>query len=186
MEQTPEKKTQEPTAKYDVADHNREVGLVCTQWAYLEWLLEVAIWWFRGLLAEGTPDSERDAATADMPVSSLADQACNLATSKLTETDELAAMDGIRRRIKAVVDERNLAVHGVRSLLPDETVVARVTRGKYKGTLQRLPMIRLRSLNAEIARIIAVFEPLLYKHGVIEGITAITEHEQKAHQGYPT
>jgi hypothetical protein len=64
--------------------------------------------------------------------------------------------------------ERNLAVHGVRDLLPDATVVARVTRGEYKGTLQHLPMIRLNSLNKEVNRIIDVIQPLLHRHGVIE------------------
>ena len=54
----------------------------------------------------------------------------------------------------------------------DATVEAhRVTRGKYEGTLQHLPLIRLRSLNDEVAKIIAVIEPLLHSHGVIEGIT---------------
>jgi hypothetical protein len=59
-------------------------------------------------------------------------------------------------------------------LLPGETVVARVTRGKYKGTLQSLPTIRLKSLNAEVGRIIAVIEPILHAHGVITGLTEDT------------
>jgi hypothetical protein len=152
-----------------VAAHIAEVGLLCTQWAYLEWMLEIAIWWFLDLLDKS--DGERMTETSGKPVSVLAREAGNIAHQKLTSASELGAIKDAVRRIEESIDERNLAVHGVRSLLPDETVIARVTRGKYKGTLQRLPLIRLRSLNAEVARIIAVIEPLLHAHGVIEGIT---------------
>ena len=62
--------------------------------------------------------------------------------------------------------------------MPDEAVLARVTRGKYKGTLQHLPLIRLRSLNDEVARIIAVIEPLLHSHGVSEGVTEVSRRYQ--------
>jgi hypothetical protein len=155
-----------------VAAHNAEVGLLCTQWAYLEWMLEIAIWWFRDLLDKS--DYERMTETSGKPVSVLAREAGNIAHQKLTSASELNAIKDVVSRIEESIDERNLAVHGVRSLLPDETVIARVTRGKYKGTLQRLPLIRLRSLNAEVARIIAVIEPLLHAHGVIEGITEVS------------
>ena len=154
-----------------VAAHNAEVGLLCTQWAYLEWMLEIAIWWFLDLLDKS--DEERITATGGKPISVLAREAANIAHRKLTSA-QLDAMKEVAKRIEASLDERNLAVHGVRQLMPDETVVARVTRGKYKGTLQRLPLVRLASLNAEVGRIIAVIEPLLHSHGVVEGITAVS------------
>jgi hypothetical protein len=149
--------------------HLREVGLLCSQWAYLEWMLEIAIWWFCDLLDQ--PSEKRIIETGGKPVSVLAREAGNIAYRKLTSASELEAMKEVARRVEESIDERNLAIHGVRKLLPDETVSARVTRGKYKGTLQALPLIRLRSLNSEVARIIAVIEPLLQSHGVIEGIT---------------
>jgi hypothetical protein len=162
-----------------VAAHNAEVGLLCTQWAYLEWMLEIAIW-FRDLLDKS--DYERMTETSGKPVSVLAREAGNIAHQKLTSASELNAIKDVVSRIEESIDERNLAVHGVRSLLPDETVIARVTRGKYKGTLQRLPLIRLRSLNAEVARIIAVIEPLLHAHGVIEGITEVSRRYSSPEQ----
>ena len=61
--------------------------------------------------------------------------------------------------------------HGVRTLSPDEVVLARVTRGRNRGTLQNLSLIRLRSLSEEVAKIVAVMESLLYSNGVIEGMT---------------
>jgi hypothetical protein len=82
-------------------------------------------------------------------------------------------MKAVARRIEESLDERNLAVHGVRQLMPNEAVVASVTRGQYKGTLQHLPLIRLRSLNDEAASIIAVIEPLLHSHGVIGNHRAV-------------
>jgi hypothetical protein len=154
-----------------VSAHNSEVGLLCSQWAYLEWLVEIAIWWCSDLLDKSCED--RETATAGKPLSVLARQAGNIAHRKLTSESELAAMKGAAKRIEECIDERNLAVHGVREVMPDETVLARVTRGKYKGALQRLPLVRLKSLNHEVARIIAVIEPLLHSHGVIEGSTGV-------------
>jgi len=149
-----------------VSVHNSQVGLLCSQWAYLEWMLEIAVWWFGDLLDKS--DEDRLAETVGKPISVLAREAGNIAYRKLTSTSELDAMKEVTKRIEEIIDERNLAVHGVRQLVPDETVLARATQGRYKGTLQHLSLIRLRSLNDEVARIIAVVEPLLHSHGVIE------------------
>ncbi len=160
----------EPRNISDMNAHLQQVGLLCSQWAYLEWMVEIAIWWFSDLL--DASDDKRTAETGSKPMSILAREMRNIAYQKLLSPSELDAMKDAATRIESIIDERNLAVHGIRQLLPDETVVVpRVARGKYKGRLQRLPMIRLRSLNAEVARIIAVIEPLLLKHGVIAGIT---------------
>ena len=158
-----------------VLAHNSQVGLLCTQWAYLEWMLEIAIWWFSDLLDKS--DEERITETGGKPISVLAREASNIAHRKLTAS-ELDAMKDVARRVEESLDERNLAVHGVRQLMPDEAVLARVTRGKYKATLQHLPLIRLRSLNDEVAKIIAVIEPLLHSHGVIETMTEASRRYQ--------
>lgn len=155
-----------------ISAHNEEVGLLCTQWAYLEWMLEIAVWWFCGLL-----DAHADGRTmtGGIDIIGLARRARDLAHRKLSDQAERDAMADIVRRIGIVINERNLAVHGVRSLQPDEIVLATVARGKYKNTLQNLSLMRLRSLNEEVAGIIADIEPLLYRHGVIEGVTEISK-----------
>jgi hypothetical protein len=152
-----------------VLAHNSQIGFLCTQWAYLEWMLEVAIWWFSDLLDKS--DEERLTETGGKPISVLAREASNIAHRKLTSKSDLDAMKEIAKRVEESLAERNLAIHGVHTLTPDEAVLARVTRGKYKGTLQHLSLIRLRSLNEEVERIIAVMESLLHSHGVIEGMT---------------
>jgi hypothetical protein len=162
-----------------IADHNREVGLLCTQWAYLEWLLEIAIWWFVDLL--DTPDDGR-ALTGAISIGGLARKARDLAHRKLSTKPDLDAMADIAARVEAVIDERNLAIHGVRSLQPDETVLAAVARGKYRHKPQSVSLLRLQSLNAEVSRIIAVIEPLLAEHGVIEGITEISKRYTSPYQ----
>ena len=126
-----------PNDRDMVSVHNEQVGLLCAQWAYLEWLLEVAIWWFNGLL--NADDDEREKATGGKSITALANEAADHAHRKLSSTKEHADINDVARRIKEALDERNLAVHGVRQLMSDESVLARVTRGKYKGTLQRLP-----------------------------------------------
>ena len=117
-------------------------------------------------------DEERLTETGGKPISILAREAGNIAHRKLTSKHDLDAMKDIAKRIEESLTERNLAIHGVRTLSPDEVVLARVTR----GTLQNLSLIRLRSLNEEVGQIIAVMESLLYSNGVIEGMTEASRH----------
>jgi hypothetical protein len=56
----------------DVAAHLMEVGLLCSQWAYLEWLLERAIWWFLDL--RKTP-TDGQTVTAGLSIDALARKA---------------------------------------------------------------------------------------------------------------
>src|SRR5215813_4016929 len=136
-----------------VLAHHYQIGLLCAQWAYLEWMLEVAIWWFSDLLDKS--DEQRLTETGGKPISVLAREAGNIAHRKLTLKSDIDAMKDIAKRIEESLAERNLAVHGVRTLSPDEVVLASVTRGRYRGTLQNLSLIRLRSLNEEVGQIIA-------------------------------
>ena len=133
-------------------------------------MLEIAIWWFSDLLDKS--EEERITETGGKPFSVLAREAYNIAHRKLTSS-ELDALKEVAKRVEESIDERNLAIHGVRSLQPDEPVLA-TSRGKYKNTLQPLSLVRLQSLNDEVARIIAVIEPLLAEHGVIQGVTEIS------------
>jgi hypothetical protein len=113
-------------------------------------------------------------------IGGLARKARDLAHRKVSTKSDLDAMGDIAARVEAIIDERNLAVHGFRSLQPDEILLAAVARGKYKNTLQLLSLIRLRSLNAEVGRIIAVIE--LADHGVIEGVTATSRRYRSPNQ----
>src|SRR5262245_7661886 len=133
-----------------VLAHNSQIGLLCTQWVYLEWMLEVAIWWFSDLLDKS--DEERLTETGGKPISVLAREAGNIAHRKLTSKHDLDAMKDIPKRIEESLTERNLAIHGVRTLSTEDVVLARVTRGRNRGTLQNLSLIRLRSLNEEVAQ----------------------------------
>ena len=97
-----------------VLAHNSQVGLLCTQWAYLEWMLEVAIWWFSDLLDK--THEERITETGGKPISVLAREAGNIAHRKLTSGSELDAMKEVAKRVEESLDERNLAIHGVRQV----------------------------------------------------------------------
>ena len=119
-----------------VLAHHYQIGLLCAQWAYLEWMLEVAIWWFSDLLDKS--DEQRLTETGGKPISVLAREAGNIAHRKLTLKSDIDAMKDIAKRIEESLAERNLTVHGVRTLSPDEVVLARVTRGRYRGTLAEL------------------------------------------------
>jgi hypothetical protein len=56
----------------DVIAHNQEIGLLCTQWAYLEWLLEQTIWWLLDLT--DTPNDARPL-TGGLSIENLAQKA---------------------------------------------------------------------------------------------------------------
>jgi hypothetical protein len=148
----------------DVPVHLQQVGFLCAQWAYLELLLEIAIWWS----LDHSPIDGRTI-TKSMPMSVLAREARDNAHQKLTNKSELDAMADVAMRVAAVIDERNLAVHGVRVVQPDETVMASVARGKYGNTLQPMSLDSLQRLNDEVTSIIDVIEPLLHRHGMITG-----------------
>jgi hypothetical protein len=108
--------------------------LLCTQWAYLEWLLEIAVWWFIGLL--NTPSDGR-VLTGSFGIDALARKARDLTHRKLSDPAERDKIAEVARRITEVIDERNLAIHGVRSLQPGDTVLAAVARGKYHTSRKR-------------------------------------------------
>jgi hypothetical protein len=102
----------EAAPEYDVEEHLKLVGLVCTQWAYLEYLLAVAIWWELNLL-----DGSKDGLliTSSFQADKLARMARDLAHRKLTDTKELDTMKHIADEVERLTGERNLAVHGLPS-----------------------------------------------------------------------
>lgn len=159
----------------DVDKHLLQVGLICAQWAHLEYLLELTVWWLLGLL-----DTPKDARliTGTMPIDALARKARDLAHRKIPKRSDRNMLRDVAVDVNAVEHERNLAVHGVRSLWPDETITASVPRGPYRNKPERLSLIRLRTANAQIASTIAKLELLLDAHSIIEGVTAISERNK--------
>ena len=73
-----------------VLAHHYQIGLLCAQWAYLEWMLEVAIWWFSDLL--DTSNDQRLTETGGKPISVLAREAGNIAHHKLRLKSDIDAM----------------------------------------------------------------------------------------------
>jgi hypothetical protein len=151
----------------DIAtEHNQQIGFLCSQWSYLEWNLEVAIWWLLGNL----PQSDGRVTTGGIDICSLARKVRELAHREITAQADLDALDDLKKRLEKAVDERNLAIHGLREVGPNNTVLGTVTRGPYKNKPQKTTT-RLKSINAEVGRLIAIIEPLLVKYGVVEGMT---------------
>jgi hypothetical protein len=116
-----------PQWRDETSEHLQEVGLVCTQWAYLEWMLEISIWWFLGFLDTGDP-TDGQTLTGTLNCESLARKASLLSHRKLAEAEERDVLARVLSRVSKIVEERNLVVHGRRSVSPDETVTATVTR----------------------------------------------------------
>lgn len=160
----------------EVRDHLLEVGMVCSGWSYLEFLLEATIWWLIGLPNRKV---EGRVITSSLSLETLARKICDLQHLKISDIADRKTLEKTRDRISAIVDERNLAVHGIRSADPaGDTITAEVTRGNYKSKPQKLSLIRLRSLNAEIISILTVVEPLLVRYNVIEQMTELSAQLQ--------
>lgn len=157
----------DPQWRDETSEHLQEVGLVCTQWAYLEWMLEISIWWFLGFLDSGDP-TDGLTLTGTLNCESLARKASQLSHRKLVEAGERDLLVRVLSRVSKIVEERNLVVHGRRSVSPDEIVTATVSRGPAKNQTRPMPLTRIRSLNLEIGLIINELEPLLAKHGVVK------------------
>jgi hypothetical protein len=151
-----------------VVEHLREVGVVCSGWAHLEFLFEVALWWLIGF---SNRKAEGRVLSSGLSLETLARKVCDLKHLKISDAEDRVTLDKVRERISAIVEERNLAVHGVRSADPEgDTITAELSRGQYKSKTQNLSLVRLRSLNVEIMSIITTIQPLLMRYGVIEGI----------------
>ena len=160
----------------EVRDHLIEVGMVCTQWAYLEFLFEATIWWLLGI-----PNQKYEGRiiTAGLSLEILVRKAADLSHLKVANDADLKTIQSIRGRISAIVDERNLAVHGLRSYDPENEITrAEVSRGYYKSKPQKISLIRLRSLNSEILSIMTVVEPLLVRYGVLDQMTDLSAQMQ--------
>jgi hypothetical protein len=163
----------------DIREHLMQVGLVCSQWAYLEWLLELTHWWLLGLLNK---DKEGRVITSGLSIEVMARRVwelCHLRISDIADRDRLGA---VKDRIQGILEERNLAVHGRRSLNPDQSVTGAIARGKYKHEPQKLSLVRLRNLNTEIGYITAELEPILVRYGIIEGMTDLSAQLQSPPQ----
>jgi hypothetical protein len=152
----------------DVREHLLEVGVVCSGWAHLEFLYEVALWWLIGLRkAEGR------VLTSGLSLENLVRKVCDLQHLKIADAKDRETLEKLRDRISAIVDERNLAVHAIRSADPEgDTITGELTRGRYKSKPQNLSLVRLRSLNVEIISIITTIQPLLVRYNVIEDVPA--------------
>jgi hypothetical protein len=109
----------------DVRQHLMDVGSVCSQWAFLEYLFEITFWWLLGLLNK---PKEGRLITGGLNLGTISKRVCELSHLRVQEQGDRELLESLRDRIVQIIDERNLAVHGVRSLLPDATVTASVAR----------------------------------------------------------
>jgi hypothetical protein len=171
-----------PTAEDDreIQIHLMNIGLVCSHWSYLEYLYELTIWWLLGLLND---QSAGRVITSGLSLENLAKRCKELSRLRVTEESDREILADAYSRILAIVDERNLAVHGVRSAQENgPEITGMVSRGKYKGEPQKLSNIRLNSLNKEIVEIMALIEPLLVRLGIVTEMTTFSELRQASSQ----
>jgi hypothetical protein len=167
----------------DIKVHLLSVGLVCSHWSYLEYLYELTLWWLLGLLNDETAGR---VITGGQSLENLARCCKELSRLRITDPTDRQILEDAYNRLLAIVDERNLAVHGVRSA--EETgplVTGVVSKGKYKSKPQNLSFIRLNTLNTEIVNIMALIEPLLVRLNIISEMTGFSAQQQSTRRDPP-
>jgi hypothetical protein len=161
------------TAKRSLADiasvHTElvEIGKICVHWAYLEFLLEVTYWWIFNL---HNRHEEGRILTGSLSIELLSGRVRDLAHLKIADPVDREVLSAVAKRIDVIKDDRNLAVHGVRAMLPDKSVHAWAARGKYKHAPEFMTAMRLRSVTVEIRCILKELEPVLLKNNIISTI----------------
>jgi hypothetical protein len=140
------------------------------------------LWWLIGLHNRKT---EGRVITSGLSLETLARKVSDLSHLKIADTADRELLKSLRDRISAIVDERNLAVHGLRAADPDgDTFTAELARGAYKSKPQNLSLIRLKSLNIEVISILTVIEPILVRYQVIETMTDYSAQSQSLEQAH--
>lgn len=128
-----------------------QVGVICTNWAYLEYLLANAIWW----LCDVEP-AKGKIMTGKINIQSLIDKAI-----ALCESDEhkdlyksFVEVSHALRDGKNLIERRNTAIHGVFSSSPNYLGVM-VERHKKADTRDRklYPITELFSIGDELYNI---------------------------------
>jgi hypothetical protein len=139
------------------------VGMICAQWAYLEYLFASAIW-----VTLNIPHDAGKIVTGGLDMKGRAVMAVRIAEERKKPRDLIAGLATAQKAVLKLLNERNLIVHGTGELRPDGHTYYEVHRGPMRGEPQHVSLIRVHSLASAIDGIVAKLEPVLLKHGIIE------------------
>jgi hypothetical protein len=140
-----------------------EVGIICTQWSYLEYLLANAIWWLLTL-----DKSTSTIVTGGLDINSRISMALGLA-KHLDKSQELTSLlENTKKDLsgaKKLIVRRNRAVHDIFSSRPSDSVVMiEMHREKTKRNREPYPLSELMSLRNDLTdltkRLIVIFEKI--------------------------
>lgn len=143
-----------------------EVGSICSEWAHLEKLIAITIWWLLNLSRE-----DGGIVTDNLDMKPRAEMLAKLAKRKnhILSADEQQLIADTVSQIAELTPKRNLAVHGVRSL--DEAIgatYATIGRGKYKDQPQEVTYESLKTITDRLVSISIPFAEFLCRRGVIK------------------
>lgn len=124
------------------------VGNICTQWAYLEYLVANTIWW---LLKVDRPTGM--ILTGGLDMIPRINMAINLARHLKADRRILEALEATRKAVQGgLADRRNIAVHGVFSSRDGSPIVTvEVHRGKGDRKRTPLPDEELSNIGKDIS-----------------------------------
>lgn len=149
------------------SNRSHQIGNICIQWAFLEYLLARAIW--------KTLDLDKQAGlivTGALNIQGLSDTAIKLA-EKIGQVDEiLEALKVVRKSLHEfdVIRRRNSAVHGVQFGHPNrlDARIVEVYRGKKAGDAFEVEDSDLAKLGNDIEDIHKQLYVVLEKHGFVD------------------
>ena len=139
------------------------VGLICAQWAYLEYLLAATIW-----VVLGVSHDAGKIVTGTLDMKGRTAMATRLARQLGKPPTLINALAATQKDTELLQDERNLIVHGVGELRPDGRTYYEVHRGSMRDAPQHISLIRVHSLASAIEKIVGALEAVLLQHKIIE------------------
>lgn len=140
------------------------VGVVCSEWAYLEYRMAGAIWWLLKL-----DEDTGQIVTGGLDIEGRAVMAVRLAKHLKANPVYTAALEACLASIQELSGERNLVVHGLHNFYHDTgKMTAEVHRGKFRGAEQPMTPIRVTSLSDQIEATIGKFNATLRALGLVQ------------------
>lgn len=139
-----------------------QIGNICNQWSYLEYLFSNVIWWLLKI------DRETGMiVTGGMDILPRANMAINLAKHLKADSKLINALSEARKSIQNDLgDKRNTAVHGVYFRTPNDETKVEMHRGKGAFEKQDFSNEQLRDVGRNIQAVHKKLVPVLLSLGI--------------------
>ncbi len=159
-----------PHAHQLLSDRNLQIGNICFQWAHLEFLVALALWSLLRI------DQETGKIlTGSLDLLPRVNMALKLAKHLKAPGLAIKALKEVRTALQGgLIERRNTAIHGLRSLDPNDPAgeFFEVHRGKSSGVKQPVNNAALRALGSEIVDVHKAFYAAMTETCIYDAVSS--------------